>query len=436
MTILEAAKGGNLTAVIQEAADAEKVPPQVLMERVAEGSAVVCRNKVHSGLRPLAIGKGLRTKINANIGSSRDHADLDLEVEKARVALSAGADTIMDLSTGGDIDAIRRAVMKAAPIPVGTVPIYQAIVESVEKRETAMVNMTADDVFEVIERHVEDGVDFLTVHCGVTFESMVRMEREGRVTDVVSRGGSFTLEWMRYNEKENPLYEHYDRLLEIAGKYDVVLSLGDGFRPGCLADATDRGQVQELIVLGELAQRAQDAGVQVMIEGPGHVPLHQIEANVLLEKTLCHGAPFYVLGPIVTDLAPGYDHITGAIGGAIAAAAGTDFLCYVTPSEHLRLPTTEDVRVGVIASRIAAHAGDIAKGVSGAAERDHEMAKRRKDLDWEGQISLAIDPERARAMRSSSLPSDSDVCTMCADYCAIKIGAKDRNPSGNHEKRT
>jgi phosphomethylpyrimidine synthase len=293
-----------------------------------------------------------------------------------------------------------------------------------EKKKRSLVEMTPDDLFEVIQRHGEDGVDFITVHCGVTRDSVGKIKREGRVLGVVSRGGAILVEWMEYNKKENPLYEYYDRLLEIAKAYDLTLSLGDGLRPGCLADATDRGQIQELILLGELTERAWAKGVQVMIEGPGHVPLDQIEANILLQKRLCHGAPFYVLGPLVTDIAPGYDHITGAIGGAIAARAGADFLCYVTPSEHLRLPTVEDVREGVIASRIAGHAADIARGLKGAMDSDCRMAKARKGLDWKAQIDLSIDPERARKLRESRLPTESDVCTMCGELCAVKKAAQ------------
>ncbi len=337
-----------------------------------------------------------------------------------RAAIEAGADTIMDLSTGPAIGETRKTVIRASTVPVGTVPIYQAAVEMPEKKNRPMVEMTGDDLFEVIERHGEDGVDFITVHCGVTLRSVETIKKEGRLMGVVSRGGAILVEWMHYNKKENPLFESYDRLLEIAKAYDMTLSLGDGLRPGCLADATDRGQIQELLLLGELTERAWAKGVQVMIEGPGHVPLHQIEANVLLQKRICHGAPFYVLGPLVTDIAPGYDHITGAIGGAIAAWAGADFLCYVTPSEHLRLPTVEDVREGVIASKIAGHAGDIARGLKGAMDQDACMARARKALNWPEQIRLAVDPERARKLRESRMPKESDVCTMCGELCAIK----------------
>jgi phosphomethylpyrimidine synthase len=327
----------------------------------------------------------------------------------------------MDLSTGGPVDEIRRAILAETDACLGSVPIYQAALDTVRTRKRPIVDMTVDDIFRGVEKHVEDGVDFITVHCGVTRSTVERMRSEGRLMDVVSRGGAFTIEWMTHNDRENPLFEEFDRLLQIAKARDVVLSLGDGFRPGCLADATDRAQIHELILLGELCQRAQGAGVQVMIEGPGHMPLHQIEANILLQKRLCHGAPFYVLGPLVTDIAPGYDHITCAIGGAIAAAAGADFLCYVTPSEHLRLPTVEDVRQGVVAARIAAHAADIAKGVPGAMEQDNRMARARKRLDWEGEFAAALDPETARRMRAESPVAAHGACTMCGEFCAYKV---------------
>ena len=421
LTLLERARRGEVTPEMIAAARAEGVEPEFIRDGVKNGAIVLTHNRVRASGRPLAIGAGLRTKVNANLGTSKDRADLELELEKLRVAEAAGADTVMDLSTGGPITQIRRAILAATRLPLGTVPIYQAAVEMVNRGRPFM-DMTADDFFAAIRLHAEDGVDFVTVHCGVTEESIGRLSREGRILDVVSRGGALTLEWMRYHEAENPLFEFYPRLLEIAREFELVLSLGDGLRPGCLADATDRGQIQELILIGELAERARERGVQVMIEGPGHVPLHQIEANVLLQKRLCHGAPFYVLGPLVTDVAPGYDHITAAIGGAIAAMAGADFLCYVTPSEHLRLPTVEDVREGVIAARIAGHAADIAKGVPGAIEQDLAMAQSRKRLDWEEQIRLSIDPERARQFRDSSPPLEDDVCTMCGELCAIRHG--------------
>jgi phosphomethylpyrimidine synthase len=421
MTQIESARQGVLTDAMRQAAEAEGVPPELLRDGVASGNVVVCHNRSRRGGRPLAVGKGLRTKVNANIGTSSDDLDIDKELEKARVAVASGADALMDLSTGGPVDAIRRAIIAETEACIGSVPLYQAALDAVRTKQKAIVDMTVDDIFEGVRKHLDDGVDFITVHCGVTRSTLERMQGEGRIMDVVSRGGSFTIEWMTYNGCENPLYEHFDRLLDMAKTYDAVLSLGDGFRPGCLADATDRAQIHELILLGELTQRAWDAGVQVMIEGPGHVPLNQIEANVLLQKRLCHGAPFYVLGPLVTDIAPGYDHIACAIGGAIAAAHGADFLCYVTPSEHLRLPTVQDVREGVIAARLAAHAADIAKGVAGAMDRDVQMAQYRKRRDWEGQFRLALDPERARRLRAESGVAEHGACTMCGEFCAYKV---------------
>ncbi|MDI6752991.1 MAG: phosphomethylpyrimidine synthase ThiC [Thermodesulfobacteriota bacterium] len=420
MTQLEYARQGTVTEAMEKTAASEGVLPETIRQGLAEGTIVITQNLRHQTISPLAIGKGLRTKVNANVGTSQDRTNIEEELAKVGAAIEAGADTIMDLSTGPAIDEARKAVIKASTVPVGTVPIYQAAVEMPEKKGRAMVEMTGDDLFRVIERHGEDGVDFITVHCGVTLNSVERIKKEGRLMGVVSRGGAILVEWMHYNKKENPLFESYDRLLEIAKAFDMTLSLGDGLRPGCLADATDRGQIQELLILGELTERAWAKGVQVMIEGPGHVPLHQIEANVLLQKRICHGAPFYVLGPLVTDIAPGYDHITGAIGGAIAAWAGADFLCYVTPSEHLRLPTVDDVRQGVIASKIAGHAADIARGLKGAMVQDNSMARARKALNWPEQIRLSLDPERARKLRESHMPKESDVCTMCGELCAIK----------------
>ncbi len=421
MTQLESARKGIITEEMSEAARFEGVSPGQIRDGIAAGTIVICHNRLHANGRPLAVGAGLRTKVNANIGSSSDDTDMEKELEKARVAVACGADALMDLSTGGPVDEIRRAVIAETDACIGSVPLYQAALDTVRIQKKAIVDMTVDDIFAGIAKHGNDGVDFITVHCGVTRSTVERMRNEGRIMDVVSRGGAFTIEWMAYNGRENPLYEEFDRLLEITREYDMVLSLGDGFRPGCLADATDRAQIHELIILGELTQRAQAAGVQVMIEGPGHVPLNQIQANILLQKRLCHGAPFYVLGPLVTDIAPGYDHITCAIGGAIAAAAGADFLCYVTPSEHLRLPDVTDVRDGVIASRIAAHAADIAKGVPGAMQRDSEMARCRKKLDWEGQYRHSLDPERARRLREESGVSDHGACTMCGEFCAYKV---------------
>lgn len=420
MTQLESARKGIITAEMKKAALKEGVEPEHIRKGIEEGTIIINRNKVHASIDGLAVGKGLRTKVNANIGSSQDRADINEELEKLRVAVEAGADAVMDLSTGGDVDSIRRAIMKESPVAIGTVPIYQAALDA-KKKKKSFVELAPDEMFEVIERQAQDGVDFITVHCGVTQRAVERIKKEGRIMGIVSRGGALTAEWMKYHNKENPLFEEYPRLLKIAKKYDMVLSLGDGLRPGCLADATDRGQIEELVTLGELAKLAFDEGVQVMIEGPGHMPLDQIEANMLLQKRLCNGAPFYVLGPLVTDIAPGYDHITSAIGGAIAASSGADFLCYVTPSEHLRLPTIDDVREGVIASRIAAHAGDIAKKRKGAMDEDIRLARARKALDWDEQIRLSIDPKRARLLRDTSPPEDSQVCTMCGSLCAIKI---------------
>ncbi|MBI1912040.1 MAG: phosphomethylpyrimidine synthase ThiC [Deltaproteobacteria bacterium] len=420
MTQLESARKGIITEEMKTAASKEGVDPEYIRKSIEEGTVIITRNKLHSTIDGLAVGKGLKTKVNANIGSSQDHVDPSEELVKLKVAIDAGADAVMDLSTGGDVNAIRRAIMKETTVPIGTVPIYQAAHDA-RKRGKSFVELEANEMFDSIECQAEDGVDFITVHCGVTRNSVEKVKKQGRIMGIVSRGGALTAEWMKFNKKENPLYEEYPRLLKIAKKYDMTLSLGDGLRPGCLADATDRGQVEELIILGELAKMAFDEGVQVMIEGPGHVPLDQIEANILLQKRICNGAPFYVLGPLVTDIAPGYDHITSAIGGAIAASSGADFLCYVTPSEHLRLPTIEDVKEGVIASRIAAHAGDIAKKVKGAMEADITLARARKALNWGEQIRLSIDPVRAKSIRDTSPPEDETVCTMCGSLCAIKI---------------
>lgn len=416
--ILEARKG-NITPEMQAVARAEGVSVEHILEGVAQGTIVITRNAKHTSISPLGIGRGLRTKINANIGTSKDRMSIEDEIAKLKAAVAAGADAVMDLSTGGPITGIRTEILKHSTVSIGTVPIYQAAVETVEQGKP-IVRMDPETLFRVIEEQAEEGVDFVTVHCGVTISSVERLKQQGRIMDVVSRGGAFQLEWIIYNDAENPLFTGYDRLIQIAKKYDMTLSLGDGMRPGCLADATDRAQIEELITLGELRDRAHEAGVQVMIEGPGHVPINQVETNMKIQKELCKGAPFYVLGPLVTDIAPGYDHITSAIGGAIAGAAGADFLCYVTPSEHLRLPDLEDVREGVIASRIAAHAADIAKGVKGAMDWDREMARRRKALDWKGQIELSINPERSRRLRESSMPKESDVCTMCGEFCSMK----------------
>ena len=419
-TQLTRARRGEMTPEMEQVARAEGLEPRTIMEQVARGKVVVPANRGHPGVRPIGIGEGLSVKVNANIGTSSDQTDPDEELRKLAAAVEAGADTVMDLSTGGDIRAIRRLIIERSPLPVGTVPIYQAAIE-VAQRKGGLVMMTPDDIFDAIECHAQDGVDFVTVHCGVTQSTLERLKAQGRIMDIVSRGGAFLTTWMIYNERENPLYEYFDRLLEIARRYDVTLSLGDGLRPGCLADATDRPQIQELLLLGELTERAWEHEVQVMIEGPGHVPLDQIEANIRLEKELCKGAPFYVLGPLVTDIAPGYDHIVCAIGGALAAYHGADFLCYVTPAEHLRLPSPEDVREGVIATRIAGHAADVARGLSKARAWDDDMSRARKALDWDRQIKLCIDPEKARKYRESSTRQTDEVCTMCGQFCAIKM---------------
>ena len=422
MTQLELAREGTISPQMEQVAQQEGVDAEFIRRGVAEGTIVIPANAEHKNLVPCGIGQGLKTKVNANIGTSSDFGDIDTELEKLRVAIDCGADTVMDLSTGGDISAIRRTIITSSSVPVGTVPIYQAGIEAIE-RCGAIVKMTIDDLFTGIEEHARYGVDFMTVHCGVTRSAIAKLKQQGRVTDVVSRGGAFLIGWTLHHQRENPLYEYYDRLLEIAREFDVTLSLGDGMRPGSLADATDRAQVEELLVIGELVQRAQQAGVQAMVEGPGHLPLNQIETNVQLEKAICKEAPFYVLGPLVTDVAAGYDHITGAIGGAIAAAAGADFLCYVTPAEHLSLPDPEDVRQGVIASRIAAHAGDIIKGVKGAEEWDRRMSVARKKLNWEEQAKLSLDPERSRQVHGKHA-SAGDACSMCGEFCAMELVEK------------
>lgn len=395
----------------------ERIEPAKLMKLVKSGKAVIPSNPRHRLIRPCAIGEGLRVKINANIGTSRDHIDIEEELEKVRVAVKYGADAVMDLSTGGNIREIRRMIVRESPVPVGTVPIYEAVCGISRKGGPAA--MTSDDLFKMIENHAKDGVDFMTVHCGVTRQTAESLRKHKRVTGVVSRGGALLIAWMHQNGLENPLYEDYDYLLELAKEHQFALSLGDGLRPGSIVDASDVPQFHELLVLGKLVERARKAGVQAMVEGPGHVPLDQIEANVKIEKALCHGAPFYVLGPLVTDVGAGYDHITGAIGGALAAFYGADFLCYVTPSEHLSLPTVEDVREGVIASRIAAHSADIARG-KGAAW-DKEMSVARKAFDWRRMFELSVDPEKAKAHRQRRRSRSPDVCSMCGDLCAMKV---------------
>ena len=419
MAQLKKARSGIITPEMERVAEKEQVDVTWLRDQIAKGRVVIPANKKHARLIPCGIGEGLFVKVNANIGTSSDRVSLADELAKLSVSIEAGADAVMDLSTGGNIDEIRRAILKESTIPVGTVPIYQAVIETVEEKG-GLVHLTADKIFEVIERQAEDGVDFITVHCGLTRPALDMLKKQGRITDIVSRGGAFLTTWMLHHGRENPLFENYDRLLSIAKKYDITLSLGDGLRPGCLHDATDRAQIHELMTLGALTQRAWDKDVQVMIEGPGHVPLDQIETNVILQKKLCRHAPFYVLGPLVTDIAAGYDHVACAIGGALAGAAGADFLCYVTPAEHLCLPDVHDVREGVVVTRIAAHAADIARGNKIAIERDRQMSIARKNLDWNTQMKLAIDPEKAKKYREQSPPAEDDVCTMCGKYCAIK----------------
>ena len=404
-------------SIIREIAKLEGVTKEQIKKGLNSGKIAIPYNKVHSPIHPIAIGAGMRTKVNANIGTSKEFNSLSMELEKVDVCLKNKADAIMDLSVGGDLDEIRQAIINASTVPVGTVPIYQAAIEAggVEK-------MTADIMFKVIEKHAASGVDFMTVHCGVTRSLVMGLSKKKRVMDIVSRGGAFLFKWISEKNRENPLYEEYDRLLEIVKKYGVTLSLGDGMRPGCTADAGDALQIGELKVLSTLARRARTAGVQVIIEGPGHVPLDKIEEQIKLEKKVCNGAPFYVLGPLPTDIAPGWDHLTSAIGGSIAAAAGADFLCYVTPSEHLGLPGLTDVKNGIIASRIAAHIGDMVKGVKGAKEWDLKMSMARKALDWKRQIELAIDPATAAEVRDMRAAREqTDTCTMCGEFCAMKL---------------
>ena len=419
MTAVSEAKKGRPTPAVKLAAELEGVPVEKLLEGLAAGTIVVPANRLREIGKPCAIGKGLRVKVNANLGTSPQAADFEAELEKLRAAVAAGADTVMDLSIGGEINRLRERVLEASPVPVGTVPIYEAAIRA-GADQGSIAKMTGDGMLAAIENQARQGVDYMTVHAGVNLRTLEALRRSPRLLGPVSRGGSFLLTWMSVNGRENPLYERFDEVLELAREYEVTLSLGDGLRPGCLADATDRPQIQELIVLGELAERCRRADVQVMIEGPGHIPLDQIAENVRLEKSLCRGAPFYVLGPLVTDIAPGYDHIACAIGGALAAWQGADFLCYVTPAEHLGLPSPEDVREGVTAARIAAHAADLARGLPSARDRDDRMARCRKRRDWKGQVAAAIDPEKA-ARYLGKLEDKEDYCTMCSEYCAIKI---------------
>lgn len=423
MTRIEHAKKGIITDEIKEVALAEGVDAEELARNIALGKVVITRNTLRK-IKPLGIGKGLSTKINANIGTSKDKTDIEEELEKLKVAVKFGADAVMDLSTGGPLKDMRRAVINNSPVSVGTVPVYEAAVRAIE-RYGSIMKMTVDDLFETIEDHARDGVDFITVHCGVTRKIVEMLKSNERVLPIVSRGGSILAEWICHNERENPLYEYYDRLLEIAKRYDLTLSLGDGLRPGCLLDATDKYQLLELITIGKLKDIAVAEGVQCMIEGPGHLPINHVEANIKIQKSICKEAPFYVLGPLVTDCAMGYDHIAAAIGGALAGMYGADFLCYVTPSEHIRLPDVDDVKEGVIASKIAAHAADLAKGIKKAWERDKEMAYARRNFDWSRQIELSFNPEKVLSMRSERPPlEDERVCSMCGEFCAIKVSRR------------
>ncbi|PIE69185.1 MAG: thiamine biosynthesis protein ThiC [Deltaproteobacteria bacterium] len=415
-TQMDAARKGIVTPQMQDVLEDEHIREEDLLERLANGRIALPANKNHTSLRGGGVGLGLRTKINVNLGVSEDCCDVAAEINKVKKAIEWKTDAIMDLSTFGDTRAFRRRTVEISPAMIGTVPMYDAVA----RYGKDVASLTVDDVFDVVKIHAEDGVDFLTIHAGLNRHAVERVKNNKRLTNVVSRGGSLLLYWMEKNDAENPFFEHFDRLLEICRKYDVTLSLGDGLRPGSLHDATDAPQIQELITLGELTKRCWEQDVQVMIEGPGHVPLNEIVANVQLEKKLCHGAPFYVLGPLVTDVAPGYDHITSAIGGALAASYGVDFLCYVTPAEHLRLPDMDDMKEGIVATRIAAHAADVAKSIPGAIEWDNAMSDARNKLDWEKMLELAMDGEKARRYRESSMPEDKEVCTMCGDLCAVK----------------
>jgi len=416
-TQMEQAKNGVITAAMQTVADKEGLTAEEIRLRVAAGSVVIPANHNHTSLSPEGVGLGLKTKINVNLGISPDCANLDSELAKVRMALDMKADAIMDLSNYGKTVEFRHRLIDMSPAMIGSVPMYDALGYLDKKLE----HITPQEFLAVVEQHARDGVDFVTVHAGINRETAQHFQKTSRVTNIVSRGGSLLYAWMELTGQENPFYEYFDDLLDICAKYDVTISLGDACRPGCIADATDGAQISELIVMGELTQRAWQRNVQVMIEGPGHVPLHEVVANVQLAKKLCHGAPFYILGPLVTDVAPGYDHITSAIGGALAASAGADFLCYVTPGEHLRLPTLNDVREGIVAVKIAAHAGDIAKGIPGAAEWDREMSQARQDLDWEKMFGLALDREKPERYRKESAPELQDSCTMCGEMCSMRL---------------
>ncbi len=419
MTQLEKARQKQITPQMERVAEKENRLSVEIRELVEEGRVVIPANKNHKNLDPIGIGETLKTKINANIGTSMDFPEKEREINKLKVAVKYGADTIMDLSTGGKIDSIRKEIIENSEVPVGTVPIYQAAIKAISKRGS-IVDMKIEDTLEVIKRHAEDGVDFMTIHAGITKHAVERIKNQKRIMGVVSRGGAFLLAWILHNGRENPLYEHYEEILAIAREYDVTISLGDALRPGAIFDATDRPQIDELIILGELVEKTREYGVQVMVEGPGHVPIDQIVTNMKIQKTLTKGAPFYVLGPLPTDVAPGYDHIVSAIGGAIAASSGADFLCYVTPAEHLGLPGPDEVKEGVIVSKIAAHIADIAKGIPSALRWDKEMSLARKNLNWEKQRELSIDPEKFDYIRNKYRTA-TDACSMCGDYCALKI---------------
>lgn len=415
-TQMDAARKGICTKEMEIVARKEHMAPEQLMALMAEGKAIIPCNKKHTCIAPSGLGSMLTTKINVNLGTSRDLTDLNMELTKVQSAVDMGAEAIMDLSSYGDTRKFRRMLTEKCPAMIGTVPIYDAVVYY----HKALGTITSREWIDIVRMHAEDGVDFMTIHCGINKETAGKFKRNKRLMNIVSRGGSIIFAWMEMTGQENPFYEHYDEILDICREYDVTLSLGDACRPGCLQDATDASQIEELITLGELTKRAWEKDVQIMIEGPGHMPMNQIAANMEIQKTLCHGAPFYVLGPLVTDVAPGYDHITGAIGGAIAAASGAAFLCYVTPAEHLRLPDVKDVKEGIIAARIAAHAADIAKGLPHAMDWDNEMSAARKKLDWEAMFGLAMDPEKAREYRASSRPEKEDTCSMCGNFCAVR----------------
>ncbi len=414
-TQMTSARKGIITPQMEAVLRSESIGPEALLNGLASGRIVIPANRKHTSLKGGGVGAGLRTKINVNLGVSSDCCRPEMEMLKVRQAVELKADAIMDLSTVGGGD-FRRRLVDMSPVMIGTVPVYDIF----QDKRLRMTEIGVDDFFDTVRRHAADGADFMTIHAGLNRTAVERLRKNERLTHVVSRGGAILFDWMIANDRENPFYEHFDRLLEICREYDITLSLGDGLRPGSLRDATDAPQIQELIVLGELTKAAWQQDVQVMIEGPGHVPLNEIAANMQLQKKLCHGAPFYVLGPLVTDVAPGWDHITSAIGGALAAAHGADFLCYVTPAEHLRLPDENDVREGIMAARIAAHAADIAKGLPGAMDWDNRMSKARAELDWPAMLDLSLDPEKARAYRAASLPEDESVCTMCGDLCAVK----------------